>query len=594
MKKILVVAMMVLLTINVLQAQDARIVSKAKLNNVTVFTAGAEMSHSAPAALKKGNNELVITNISNNIDVNSIQVKTPSTATILSVEFANKFIAPTEKSAKVKQLEDSVESVQRELNIIAVNIENNRSLQKILDDNRTLRAPENDLNIAELSKMIDYYKTKSIELQRDILQLTEKQKKNQERIVELNKKIQEELKNDAISGGRLIVRLSSALATNANIDFSYITPNANWIPIYDVKVNNVKDPLLLVCRAKVSQSTGIDWEQVNLTLSTATPSQYGTAPVLKQWDLRYGYPKDERLKLSNTIQAYSSESANKDVKLRGTASMAPASAPKPLYVVNGNVMTAQEVSEISPDLIKSMNVLKDESAKSMYGSKAAEGVIIITLKTAEDFINVAENSMNIMYEIALPYDIPSNGQAQTIQIQTKEVPAFYKHYSVPKLDPEAFLLAEIPNWNTLGLLPGEANIIFDNTYVGKTFVDPASTLDTFNLTIGKDKRVSVKRQKLMDFTSSKLMGSTKTQQFTYEITVKNNKTDSVNLMLKDQFPLSTIKEIEVELGETSGAVVNKEIGVLTWRLDLAPGESKKVRFIYTVKYPKDKILNLEK
>jgi uncharacterized protein (TIGR02231 family) len=141
-------------------------------------------------------------------------------------------------------------------------------------------------------------------------------------------------------------------------------------------------------------------------------------------------------------------------------------------------------------------------------------------------------------------------------------------------------------------LPGDANIIFEGTYVGKSFIDPSSTLDTLNLTLGRDKRVVIKKEKLIDYSSTKFLGSNKLQRFTYELTVKNNKNDTVRMTLKDQYPLSTNKEIEIELLDDGGASFNSEIGVLTWKLELAPGEVKKVRFSYSVKYPKDKVLNL--
>jgi uncharacterized protein (TIGR02231 family) len=168
----------------------------------------------------------------------------------------------------------------------------------------------------------------------------------------------------------------------------------------------------------------------------------------------------------------------------------------------------------------------------------------------------------------------------------------YKYYSVPRLDKDAYLLAEVSDWEKLNLLPGDANIIFEGTYVGKSFLDPASTLDTLNLTLGRDKRLVVKKEKLIDYSSTKFLGNNKIQKITYEITVKNNKKDTVRMMLKDQYPLSTNKEIEVELLDDGGAMNNAETGVLTWKLELAPGEQKKVRFSYNVKYPRDKLLNL--
>jgi uncharacterized protein (TIGR02231 family) len=168
----------------------------------------------------------------------------------------------------------------------------------------------------------------------------------------------------------------------------------------------------------------------------------------------------------------------------------------------------------------------------------------------------------------------------------------YKYYAVPKLDKDAYLLAEVPEWENLNLLPGDANIIFEGTYVGKSFIDPGSTSDTLSLTLGRDKRVVIKKDKLIDYSSTKLLGSNKIQKFTYELTVKNNKKDTVRMMLKDQYPISTNKEIEVELLNDDEAVVSPEIGVLTWKLELAPGEVKKVRFSYSIKYPKDKMINL--
>src|SRR5690606_29889251 len=165
--------------------------------------------------------------------------------------------------------------------------------------------------------------------------------------------------------------------------------------------------------------------------------------------------------------------------------------------------------------------------------------------------------------------------------------------SVPKLEKEAFLLAEIEDYSKYNLLSGEANIIFEGMYAGKTYIDPNSTSDTLRLSMGRDKKVSVKREKVADKSGSKFLSSYKEQTFTYDLTVKNNKKETVSLMLKDQYPISTDKDIQVELLESDGAKINKETGVLTWELKLKPGESKKLRISYKVRYPKDKpIYNL--
>lgn len=200
--------------------------------------------------------------------------------------------------------------------------------------------------------------------------------------------------------------------------------------------------------------------------------------------------------------------------------------------------------------------------------------------------------MNVTFDIDIPFDVPTNGKAQTAVLKEYAVDANYKFYAVPRLDKDAYLLADIAEWEKLNLVPGDANIIFEGTYVGKSFIDPNATLDTLNLTLGRDKRVVVKKEKLADYSSVKFLGSNKLQKITYEITVKNNKKDAVEITLKDQYPLSTNKDIEAVLTEDSGASVNKETGVLSWQLKLAPGETRKIRFGYSVKYAKDRQVNL--
>ena len=427
--------------------------------------------------------------------------------------------------------------------------------------------------------------------------------------------IEEEEKKNSKTSGSLILQLNTAIAGNYIFTITYITNNAYWNAFYDLKATSVNEPLKLVYRAKIFQTTGIDWKQVKLALSTSTPTQTGNAPIFKAWFLSYINPVvkyEQNLSTMNTIQSYKNNSSsdlalagrtpglmlNENVvigygttRIRGTNSIN--SNNKPLYVVNGVPMEEGSIGNIDESSIKNIEVLKDANATAIYGSRAVNGVVLITLKDGlDDYISVADRELDVTFNIDMPYDVPTNGKAQTATLKEYDVAATYKYYSVPKLDKDAFLLAEVPDWEGLNLLPGEANIIFEGTYIGKSFIDPLSTMDTINLTMGRDKRVVIKREKLKDFSSVKFLGTNKKQIFTYEITVKNNKKYDVNMLLKDQYPVSQNKEVEVELLAHDNASVNEETGVLTWKLKLAPGEVKKVRISYSIKYPKDKTLNL--
>jgi TonB-dependent SusC/RagA subfamily outer membrane receptor len=586
-------------------ATNGPLVVPSSLKTVTVYRSGAELIHNTSVQLSQGNEELVIEGISNNIDVNSVQINCPSAVTIMGVEFSNNFLVRPEITNRIKFLQDSAETVQKELDKVNVQIQTTNDLLEVLRANREIKGQQTGLSVAELMKLMDYYKNKSAELQNELAQQKARQKKLSDLLLKIKIQINEEENKNTKTAGQLKLQLSVATAGKYDFVVSYVTPNAWWTPYYDIRIDGIKSPLKVIYKAKVTQTTGIDWKKVKLSLSTSVPNEWGNAPVLKSWFLSYINPVYVMNKtLSNVPMALQGRAAGLSVqnevgenvitgygtaKIRGVNSI----NEDPLYFVNGALMSKENFSKINPASIKKIDVLKDAQATTIYGSRGANGVVVITLKDGlDDYVSVTDNELNVTFDIDLPYDVPTNGKEQTATLKEYSVNALYKYYAVPKLDKDAYLLAEVPEWENLSLLPGDANIIFEGTYVGKSFIDPASTLDTLNLTLGRDKRVVIKKEKLMDYSSTKFLGSNKLQKFTYELTVKNNKKDTIHMMLKDQYPLTTSKEIEVELLDDGGASVNSEIGVLTWKLQLSPGEIKKLRFSYNVKYQKDKVLNL--
>lgn len=587
-----------------LYAGNDKIIVPSSLKQATVYRVGAELMHTAKASLPQGTSELVIDGISNRVDLNSIQIGTEGKVTILSVEFSTEYLKPAIKTASVKRLEDSLELVYKELSKIAVQVKTGKELLELLKANKQIGGTQTGLSVAELIRMMDYYKVKTLEIENELSVYREKENKLNETIDKIRMQINEEEQKNIKSSGKILLQVLCPLAGNYNFTVSYLTPAAFWNASYDIKVESISKPINVVYKAKLVQTTGIDWKDVKLSLATSIPSQQGTAPVFQTWFLSYIDPVARmENKMMNTIPsmvqgrvagvsvtADGVPGSNTSIRLRGAASFKTSN--KPLFILNGNPVSEEEVNKVDPNMIKKIDVLKDASATSVYGAEAANGVILITLKEGDDYVSMNDNELNVTFSIDIPYDVPTNGKEQQVLLKEYTVPSFFKFYAAPKLDKESYLLAEIADWEGLNLLPGEANIMFEGTYVGKTYIDPNSTLDTLNLTLGRDKRVVVKREKLKDFSSVKFLGANKKQVFTYEITVKNNKKEKIQFILKDQFPVSTNKDIEVELLESNDAAINSELGVLTWKLELNTGESKKYRISYSVKYPKDKTVNL--
>lgn len=511
----------------------------AKVKNATVYFNSAELNQTASANLNKGTNEIVVKNVADYLQENTLRISMPKNITVLSAQFTQNYISEyeiDESSPETKKVRDSIKLVQNELMKIQTERNSNKMTIDLLDKNQQVSGANSGLNVNELMKLVDYYKSKRTELSLVVNQLTEKEQILNESLNKLNSRLQiNTSKDEKMSKGKLVIQLMSDIAGTVNFDLNYLTSGATWIPFYDLRAESVKAPIDLTYKAQIVQNTGIDWKQVKLTLSSGNPNQNNQAPLLHSWFLNYA-------DLYNAV-------------------------PRPNYDIRANTIQA-----VGSTIQVEESAFKKES-------------------TISDYTTIVENQLNVSFEIDVLYDILSNGKQHSVALKDIQLPAKYKYYTVPKLETEAYLLAELSDYSKYNMLPGEANIIFEGMYVGNTYINPNQTVDTLNLSMGRDKRISVKREKVIDKSSTKFLSSYKEQIFTYDITVRNNKKDAVNIMVKDQYPLSTNKDIEVELLEKDGAKVNMEIGVLTWTLDLKANETRKLRISYKVKYPKDKTIN---
>jgi len=404
----------------------------------------------------------------------------------------------------------------------------------------------------------------------------------------------------------LHIRCTTPLAANTTFTISYYTPLAKWTPYYDINVASTDKPVKIVSKAKVSQTTTVDWNKVKLTLSTSTPNSNKIAPLFSTWFLQYvtpaqlyrssavaqnsfSYSKSEDMAVLNDDSRGYSPGASSEIRIRGTASKSKNTAP--LYVVDG--VPVDDISGIPQEMIKDITTLNDASATSIYGSRASAGVVLITTKEITDYVVSEENMLSQTFNIDLPYSIPGDGKEQNIELQTQNIAAEYQYYCAPKLSAETFLLAEIPNWEKLNLLSGKASITYDGTYIGETHINASSTHEKLSLTLGVDKRISVKRELLKDFSSTKLLSNDVKQVFAYKLTVKNNRNIPVRFVLKEQYPQSTNKEIDatwLKNETTKPDFVKEDVGVLTWEQELAAGETREYKFSYSVQYPKGKLV----
>jgi len=532
MKKLLI---SLLFPLSVFAQQQIK--TKAILESVTVYNNGAQLSHKGKVNLPSGTSEIVINNISGRVNENSIQVGVSAGVTILAVQFNRDFLNTDAANPSIKLLNDSIKMVSNEL----IKTKNAKTIEEqtlvLLDENRKSGGTSNGTNVAELIKLAEYYRAKNAEVRNAIAALNLTEAKQNASLNALQQQIAELRNNPNQQLGQLVLQLMAKENTEANYNVSYVTPNANWLASYDIKSMSTAKPLGIVYKAAITQSTGLDWKKVKLSLSTGNPNYNITAPNLSPWFVSTNQPK---------------------IRIRGIAS----------------------------PIMRDEKSLDKVMVTGDWNAKTSEAAV----STINNYTSVNETQLGVTFDIDIPYDVNSDNKPHTVSFKEYEVPAKYKYYAAPKLSTDAFLLADVINWEKLNLQEGEANIIFEGTYTGKSYINPASIQDTLSLSMGKDKKIIITKEKQEDFSSTKFIGSYKKQLFTYLIKIRSTKKEAIELSLKDQYPLSTESEIEIELLESSGAEVNKETGMLSWQLKIAPNETKTIKFSYSVKAPKNRII----
>src|SRR6478672_5602285 len=194
-------------------AGDEKNIVSSNVKTVTVYRSGAELIHTATASIPKGSSELQIEGISNAIDINSLQINCPSTITILGVEFSNQYMVNELSTPSIKKILDSMDVVKGNMQRIDISIATTEDLLSVLKSNKEIKGSQTGLSVAELMKLMDYYKLKSAELQNDLSALQVRRSKQQELLGKLSLQLQEEKKKNTQSAGRVILQLNAALNT---------------------------------------------------------------------------------------------------------------------------------------------------------------------------------------------------------------------------------------------------------------------------------------------------------------------------------------------------------------------------------------------
>lgn len=508
----------------------------SKITDVTVFLSKAQVTRVIKTQLGPGKTNLVVNGLTSMLDPQSIQVSGKGAFTILGTSHQQNYLNELNMPKSLRLLKDSIELLQKQVTLEQSQKEILNKEEQMLLSNQKIGGTNQNLSVAELKAMADFYRSRLGEIVTSRMKQDEKITKINHRIIKLQQQLNSQNELYQRNTSEIIISVSAEAPVNADLELNYVVSNAGWTPEYDIRALNTKSPIQLNYKANVFQSTGEEWKNVKLKLSTANPNESGLKPELVAWYLNFYEPI-----------AYNDG--------RKYKSMARSNAP------------------MAVSMDKKADVLKEEVQEA---------------QTVSNFVSTIQTSLNTEFDIALPYTVFSSAKPTLVDIRNYEVKGIFNYSTAPKLDADAFLLAKAIGWEELSLLPGEANIFFEGTFTGKSYIDPNNIKDTLALSLGRDKRIVVKREKLKELSSRKFIGTNQRESFAWEISIRNTKSESVKVTVEDQIPVSQNTQIEVTAVDLGGASYNKDTGKLIWNLNLQPNETRKLVFKYEVKYPKDK------
>ncbi len=597
-----------------------------------MFLEGAQITRTGQITLSAGRTHLKIKGLSPHMDEKSLQVKGEGDFTILSVNRQLDYLTSLNQQEGVRLIMDSLRNLRSDIKREQAKLEVIDGQLDLLNANQSFSGRVSGLEVNTLKEAMEYFKSELMRLSTERLLAQKNINQREAKKNEFNLQLKELRAEKEKVTSEVVIWVEADARVLAKFSVSYAASNAGWFPNYDIRAESVDSTIVIQYKAMVHQHTGEDWNNIKLTFSNANPNQSGKVPDLDMWLLVYNRRPLSKIHGIRAIaenaspQSVSGIVVGEDgVGLPGVNVLVKGSTVGTVTDIDGRYnltlpndaavlvfsfigMTAQEKTisgkymdvTMVPDVTQLDEVVVSgyatKTRKSLTGSIASvRGVSSIYGSRASDLpVTQVENQTTVEFNVNVPYSINSSGEQYKVDLATYEIPATYKYYAVPKLDQDAFLVANIIDWDNYQLMEGEANLFLEGTFVGRTILDTRYLSDTLAISLGRDKNVVISRNVVEDYRRNRLIGGNKIDYVGWEIEARNKKSSSIDLTILDQLPVPGSNQITVNETELSGAIKNEQSGEVKWQFKLDPGQSKLVNLHYSVKYPKEKYLALDR
>lgn len=589
----------------------------SKVKSATIFLNNAQVTRIKEVKLDQGIQLLKFIGLSPFIDKKSIQIKAKNIE-IQALNFKKNYLSKNKKSIELISLEKKLNFLDKEIEKENVNLLTTQEKIRFFKENRSIRGSQT-LTVIALKETAQFYGD-----QMNLLNTKELNSNNTLKRLQREKKLVTKqlegltIKNSYFTG-EIIVKVTSDLAKNTDFQLIYNVSNVSWYPTYDVRVTDINSPLTIVYKANVKQNSKVDWNNVKLQFSSANPNQstkagkitpyfigYGTRPpnYKNNIDEISGYVSDNKGNLPGVSVIVKGTTIGTETNFDGKYSIKIPNSKSTLvfsylgYKIEERLTNNSTINVTMQENNVSLNEIV-VTARGIKREKKALGYSASYIKTGEKDSNYSipteeiVNQTSVSFKIIEPYTIKSSNKDYVVSMKTYQTDATYIYYTVPRIEERAFLVASLKNWEQYNLLEGEASIYFEDTFIGTSLIDTRFTKNNLDISLGVDKNITVKRTKSKDFTTKQFIGNKKEETSLWDIAIKNNKRQSIKIIILDQIPISTREEITIALDKSFNGELDKKTGEIKWRKIINSNDIEEFQLKYTARYPKNKELLLD-
>ncbi len=536
-------------------AQENKINTTSEVKKVTVFLTGAELNHEAKVKLKKGKNIVTFTGLSPRLDERSINLD-PGTGdvNVLYINSHTNHLDERKDNDKIRMLKDSLEFYRDKISLLKLEQEALTGEKNLLFKNQSIGG-QPGVSIADVEKSADFYRKRTNEINLLVFKnekLKNKLEKERSRYSRQLTELDAEV-NPPTSD--ITVTLVSNKDLEAPMNFKYIIPTAGWTPKYDIRTEGTGSQVKLVYRAILFNNSGLDWKDIKITLSTASPEIGINIPQLGKW-----YLGNEQAAEAEQLAQY-------------------------LQVTPGVVATQGQFD--TRDGAEDSNLYEGKlKMQSEIYDRVSAGNASMKKQNQVMFRKIEVDMLSTEYTIDQPYTIYSDSKPYTVDVLEKTVNATYEYKAVPALEKDVFLQTRLALKDLPELVSGDASVYFGGSYIGKTFIKTIDLEDSMTVSLGRDKKIQMVRKESKQDYQRTIVGNYEKEVLKYETTIKNTRDIPVSIIIEDQVPVASNSDQEVSVNDVSGGMLDKPSGKVSWKYTLAPGESKVIKLGYTTKYPK--------